>query len=436
MAQEFEPQKSRIATLLKKGYSLLYIWLLLPLLATLIGAILISRIANRFLGPTSYKIYVVGNMEARGNEAADTVAHQIYAAFDARKGYLKDFGGVTLQVVPQNDQKDPSQARQVAERISHQTDTLLVIGHIASSQTKEALPIYLNVSPPIPVILTTETNPDLVPIKIKKHTYRPVFRLAPTDKVQAQVAADLIARQANAEGKAIWVVQDISGNTVYSAFLANDFIKDVQKQHAKVVLWSTNLNTPTANALRVLNIGWVFFAGSWPAALVLIRELRVIYGHRMPGVVLSDASVHQELIDEGGNDVVGVYLTYPMRAPPKGGPDYAAYGDNACRVVERLFEDVYDSGDFDEIAAKEGGLAYRFRALMGIRRVKDARRVLASVMQEAEETRQVFDLANGHKVQFGVDEDGEDGVRVDSDAKFYIWRVSNKTFTDVSPTDE
>ena len=66
---------------------------------------------------------------------------------------------------------------------------------------------------------------------------------------------------------------------------------------------------------------------------------------------------------------------------------------------------------------------------MGMKRVTDARCVLSALMQEAEEDRRPFPLFEENKekkIAFGVDEDGEDGVRVDEYATFYVWQVKGK----------
>jgi hypothetical protein len=442
MKHNSQSAKPRAVWLFEQFYALLNRWIVVPLLSMLVGAVIISRITNWYFGTFPYKIYVVGNMNDSFS-VAKQINDGFTKEFEARSQELKNFEGGALTVAQEDDRGDPVRARQIAEKIARQPDTLMVIGHTASGQSKEALPVYLAAEPPIPVILTTETNPDLVPAKIKKHKFRPVFRLLPTDKVQARVAADFIKEQAGASHKSIWVVQDMSGigNHVYSSYLADEFVKDVSNGRTEgesgdrskdvssdVVLWSNNLSLPSPRALIDLNIGWVFFPGGWRPALVLIRELRGIYGSsrdRMPTIVLSDASAEQQLITGSDDDVkddVKVYITYPMKVEEKGS-DNSVYGRNAARVIEGLIEDDNSSLDFDEVADQCRTIGYHFRSLMGIKRVRDARCVLSALMQEAEEDRRSFLLSKEKKIAFGVDEDGEDGVRVDKDATFYVWRV-------------
>lgn len=427
MTRNSQSSKPRAVWLFEKFYGLLNRWIVLPFLTALVGAVIISRITNWYFGTYPYKIYVVGNMNDPFS-VAKQINDGFTKEFEKRSQELKNFEGAALTVVQEDDRGDPTRARQIAEKIAGRPDTLMVIGHAASSQSKEALPVYMATEPPIPVILTTETNPDLVPAKIRKHKFRPVFRLLPTDKVQARAAADFIEDQAGASGKSIWVVQDLSGigNHVYSSYLADEFVKDVHGGPIKVVLWSDNLSPPSPSAISDLNIGWVFFPGGWRPALVLIRELRRIYAankDQMPRILLSDASAEQQLIAAGGPEVDGVFLTYPMKVDEKGS-DNSVYGKNAARVIKGLIDDDNNSADFDEVADQCRTIGYHFRSIMGIRRVRDARCVLSALMQEAEEDRRPFQLSKEKKIAFGVDEDGEDGVRVDADAVFSVWQVN------------
>ena len=428
MPHDTVEQAGRTASIAKQIFAIFRAWFLLPLAGALIGATIITRIASRILAPDSYKIYIIGDLD---NSAA---AQKIALAFDLCN--LREFRGVPLEVAKRNDAGEPAQARQLAENVSRQPNTLLVIGHIASGQTKEALPIYLAVQPPIPVILTVETTPNLVPVTAQSGTYSPVLRLTPTDREQARIAAHFIAKQVapakiTSEQNAIWVVEDVSGDTVYSEFLTNEFIREVQRRRGKVVLWSNNLNIPALQELRALDVGWVFFAGNWPAALVLIRELRAVYksdrGLKMPSILLSDACVDQQLIDEGGPDVVGVYLTFPMKVS-QGGKGYAAHAKNVCKIVQTLLEEADYTPDVYRLAQKEGGPAYEFRSILGINRASDARRLLSSRMRFAEDQAESFTLANGSKIRFArKDQDGEQGARIDPDATFHIWQVREGT---------
>ena len=158
-------------------------WVVLPLLGALLGAMLIGRIIDWVIGPKTYKIYVVGNFEDGG--AAASIWDGI-----SKGGSLGKIDGIPVELEKGNDFGDPLSAQRISIDLASRNDLLAVVGHFASTQTKAALPAYLRTAnPPIPVILTTETNPNLLPPKPRETIYDPVFRLSPTDDDQASKAA-------------------------------------------------------------------------------------------------------------------------------------------------------------------------------------------------------------------------------------------------------
>jgi branched-chain amino acid transport system substrate-binding protein len=358
-------------------------------------------------------VYVVGALE-------DEATKQIWEGFSEQRSRLTSFGSVKVEVESVDDLGDPLNARRISLDLAERNDTLMIVGHHFSTQTKEALPAYLQqAQPPIPTILTTETNPNLLPPKITKGTYYPVFRLSPTDEKQAESAAQFAISQG---ATAFWVVEDVS-NPVYSNFLARKFIDQVQEKSKRVLLWSTNLNIPSVDAIQALKIDWVFYAGDWPNALILIRQLKaVLPKNKVPGVILSDGSTDRRLIDQGAEDVEGVYLTHPMTARVYTDVRYGLYGKDAFRLVAQLLEE----GDkrYGELARKEGGMWYLAESVLGIHRVVDARNVLLALMEEAVRTRHAFDLSDGTKCTFE-----DDGTR--QDAVFHVWKVQNHQFVDI-----
>src|SRR5262249_4195664 len=192
----------------RRIYPIIVGLLLLPLLGAVINWIVIDRLIARARGPDSYKVYIVGNLQRE-----DSVAQQIYTEFTA-EGDLKTIDGTPIEVTLKDAQGDPTQARQIAAKIAVKNDTLLVIGHIGSTQTKAALPVYLAADPPVPVILTTETNPNLTPPKLSNTKRFPILRLSPNDAQQARSAAKFMEK---AGAKAIWVVENVD-NPVYSSY--------------------------------------------------------------------------------------------------------------------------------------------------------------------------------------------------------------------------
>jgi branched-chain amino acid transport system substrate-binding protein len=410
----------RLISLAKmRVYPIIVGLLLAPLLAGLINWIVIDRLIARARGPDSYKIYVIGNVERD-----DSAAQQIYKQFIAQ-GDLKTIDGAPIEVRLEDDQGDPEQARQMAAKIAAKNDTLMVIGHIGSTQTKAALPAYLAANPPVPVMLTTETNPNLTPPKLRSTKRFPIFRLSPNDEQQARSAAQFLERT---RAKAIWVVEDVD-NPVYSSYLGSEFIRQVQKSESRrVLLLTDNMRLPSVRAFDALKIDWVFFAGGSDHALVLIRQLQKMYAAR-PGILLTDASADKDLITEGRSDVEGVYLTYPVRAAQYAKFGHRIYGAMARDVTDYLIESAVTSD-------LSFGFSYELRHMLGIRSAHDARILLAAEIEDAQSSHTRFvltnPLTNEMSLQFGVGDGDDDGTRVDQNAAFDIWQICGGKFRDVA----
>jgi branched-chain amino acid transport system substrate-binding protein len=414
MSDERSSQKTKAHTLMGLVIGSLARWILVPLITGLIAAIFTGRVINRIVQPLSYKIYMIGPLGEDGTK-------QIWKAFSERKAELARIGEVPLEMESIDDQGDPVNAERISLGLAAKNDTLMVVGHVASTQTKAALPAYLlKADPPIPVILTTETNPNLLPPKTSPGIYYPVFHLSPTDDEQALTAAQLAIDQGT---KACWVVEDTS-NPVYSTYLAGQFVEQLQRRSVKVLLWSTNLTIPSVEAIQALKIDRVFFAGEWRSALVLTRSLRAMFPNptvKTPGLILSDWSVDERLIDHGGDDTEGVYLVHALTARAFADGQFGGYGKDAFKLVKQLVEDA--NVRFDELAGAEDATGFLVRRALGLRRVRDARNALIAVMREAVKTGRKFDLDGGTKGMFK-----EDGTR--ADASFHIWTVKNHRFVD------
>jgi branched-chain amino acid transport system substrate-binding protein len=372
MADEVKPDSTRARRWLGDTWRFVSKWFVLPLLGALLGAMLIGRIIDWIIGPKAYKVYVVGNFQ--DSRAANAIWEAIL-----KGGTLGKIDGIPVELEKANDGGDPLSAQRISADLAGRNDSLLVIGHFASTQTKAALPAYLRTAnPPIPVILTTETNPNLSPPKPHEDTYDPMFRLSPTDDEQAKKAADFaIGKKAHG----FWVVEDLS-NPVYSDFLARKFSEHVLEHGSQVLLWTNNLSFPPVQTIKTLNVDWVFFAGSWQDALILLRQLRAMPGGEQVNVVLSDASVDQRLIDQGGLAIKDVFLTHPMLAEDYNGPSgFGAYGSSASQIVRQLLDGANDQ--FGQVASANGGFGYWYRHLLGLRRATDARIVIAALMKDA-----------------------------------------------------
>ena len=381
--------------------------------------VFVDRVKEAWLGPSSYKIYIVGNF----GDSQDS-SNQIRKAFLKKGQPPVKVGGVPVEIVTRNDQRDPEIARKVSEELARGSDTLMVIGHMYSTQTKAALPNYLlRAQPPIQVILTTETNPDILPSLPDQEYDRPVdmflpvFRLSPTDDTQARAAAEFMINRRGTDS--CWVVED-SSNPIYARYLALQFIRQMQLKGKKVLLWTPNLAAPDIESFRTLKADCVFFAGEWSNALMLIQQVRRIARALGPGadptILLSDWAAEKPLVEIGGDLVNDVFLVHPMESNLG---DYALTGQDARAVVDALLDEA--SRRFSTIAKKNGGLAYRLRSLLRMHRIADARRVLAQVMHCTVHRGYEFDLEAGRHARFTYQ-------TTNDLASFHIWTVRRREF--------
>lgn len=358
-------------------------FVLIPILMAIIGVVIVGRVTDWWTGPDSYYIYLAGDYR---NDPAIAKIFEGFLGAPCEKSdgeIIRDKGvdGVPIRVKCLDDRGDPAEVRRISGDLAHRADTLMVMGHVYSTLTKEALPNYLRqAQPAIPVVLTAETNPQLIPAKKAGSDYDPVFRLTPTDDEQAAKAAQFAIDNAK---QVLWVVED-ERNPVYSKYLALEFVRRVQEKEGKVVLWSTNMSVPPAETLNKLKIDFVFFAGDWSNALILIRQIKRIFPpHRMPVLFLSDAAVDQQLLKYGGKELDGlsIYLGYPLKAVQFKDSGFELFGKDARSIIDRLLVDT------DQHFVEESQVHSRFKywsmLLLNRHEVEDARAALKSRMMKA-----------------------------------------------------
>ncbi|SFK34808.1 branched-chain amino acid transport system substrate-binding protein [Nitrosomonas aestuarii] len=394
-------------------------FVVIPIVSAVIGIILVSRITDWWTGADSYYIYLVGDHKN------DQVIADVFEGFreqPCNNGDIqiadKTINNVPVKAKCVDDEGEPAKARQISDDLAKRDDTLMVIGHVKSTQTKAALPNYLiQARPPIPAILTLETNPHLIPgnqmDNESSEDYQPVFRLWPTDDKQAAEAGQFALKHNHS---VLWVVED-KHNPVYSQYLASRFVQWAQANHGKVVMWSTNMAVPPAETLRELKIGFVFFAGDWSNALILINQIKRIFPpkHR-PTLFLSDASVNPQLITYGGSDLdeINIYLTFPLTSAQYFNDGFKTIGKDARSIVDWLIDDT--SQHFETDRRENASFKYWLLFLLNRHEVEDARTVLNSRMEKAVRDDKVFE-STLDQYQF-VRDNGKNSL-----AQWHIWKV-------------
>jgi hypothetical protein len=406
------------------------------LLAALVSTMFIGRIVDSLVGPSTYFVYLVGDFDHKNFQ-------------DLREGFDQEQQKVNLKIANIDVRFQPLEAKENdAESISHnianKNDTLLVIGHLTSTASATALPNYLNADPPIPVILATETNPELLPRGYRlNYAYAPVFRLSPTDNQQAQKAAGFMVDNG---AKNIWVVEDAVTNQVYSRYLAQQFIRQVHEKSqihekrqiyekrqalgksqihekrqayemepSKVLLWTTNLQLPSPDVVQALRIDWVFFAGRPTNCLILTRQVKEMWKNKpnKPRIMLGDSCANLDLLRQGGEDIKEAFLTHPMLASEFNKVGFRMRGRQAFQLAKQLIDDA--DYNFRERASKNGGIWYYVNWVFGRHQIADARNALRGSMEEAANSAQRF-LLEEQRYTFNRDGTAQE-------AEFHVWKV-------------
>ena len=120
--------------LAKSAFDLVKRWLFVPLVGMLIGSVILQRVVTVILlKPDNYKVYLVGPFD-RDSEGAE----QMWTTL--KQSSLGTLDGVEVALRRENDHGDEVAATRIAQNLAHRPDTLMVIGHLVSTQTRAALP--------------------------------------------------------------------------------------------------------------------------------------------------------------------------------------------------------------------------------------------------------------------------------------------------------
>lgn len=180
-------------------------------LLVVLGVTVEDQFKDWWIGPKTYKVYLVGSL-------TDGPTQRIFRGFEKQHELLTPtIAGVPVEAEVVDDLGTADGARQVSRLIAARNDALLVVGHVMSTDTKAALPNYVQASPPLPVIATRETSPDLTMCCRAVSGLCPIIRMSPTDTDEAR---DLVA-YAVAQGKRRFLVVAGDVNAEYALPLAH-----------------------------------------------------------------------------------------------------------------------------------------------------------------------------------------------------------------------
>jgi branched-chain amino acid transport system substrate-binding protein len=382
-------------------------------LSAILSIIIVARVTNWWTGPQSYRVYVVGSFNP-----SQEITKEVWQGLTDKGDLKATIDGVSVVADWVNDAGDPTEARTVASALAARSDTLMVVGHLLSTQSKAALPFYLFTEQPIPVILATETNPEVLPVNAPDEGPYPVFRLSPTDDEQAGIAADFAVEKMGADR--FWIVRDTHNGT-YSTYLTEEFQHRVIQKGKHVVMTTTTDVHPDENELKKGNIDCVFFAGDESHAMLLIDQIRSIAWTRKPRVILSDWSVGPNLLPEKGEAAEGIFLTHPLAADVYRKDSYVWYGRQVREIVEHIIRDA--NLRFSQALIDKKPVSFLLKRVLNIHRVGDARTAVSAIMNERH-TFQTQDL------MYKFDHEGRNAT-----SEFHVWKIQNRKFLECDQDD-
>ncbi|HSX19811.1 MAG TPA: branched-chain amino acid ABC transporter substrate-binding protein [Gammaproteobacteria bacterium] len=182
------------------------------------------------------------------------------------KGGLK---GVTIEILPVDDQCSPDIAVKQAENIIKDQQYQAVIGHVCSAATLATSSMYARAK--VLTITPTATND-----KITDRKFNTVFRMTGTDQQQSVVAANFIAK--TLKSKRIAILHD---QELYSKDLADLVSEQLLHLDTAPVLYQgvargTRNFTPIIKKIKSLNADAIYFAGLYPEVAALAKTLNVL----------------------------------------------------------------------------------------------------------------------------------------------------------------
>ena len=267
--------------------------------------------------------------------------HALQIAVDEANAKGEIISGCRLEIVSLDDQHNPSQAVAMAKRLASDPQVVAVVGHVNSSCSLAAAPIYQNAR--LTQISPSSSNPE-----ISRKGYDTFFRTCATDDIQAPHAAYFAFNRLKA--RKVFIIDD---KTTYGKGIADEFEKEILRLGSAVlghegIMQADKDFTPLLTKIKALNPEIIFFGGMYPEGALLVRQAQALglSAEWLGG----DGLYVTSFIDLAKEDAEGVYCTfigadvsamasakhyietYNTRFGQERGP-YSAYAYDAANII-------------------------------------------------------------------------------------------------------
>ena len=314
---------------------------------------------------------------------------------------------------------DPITAIDQARNLAERKQVLVLIGPSQSSIAATVIEIYKDSGKPL---LLLATNPELT--EGNYPNVKTVFRLPPTDRAQVDTLVDLFAPERRpttqfpnpdpplgGQPRTLAILRDHS-NQKYTEYIAVTVRKELEERIQldncapcpRIVVYgvvgapgATMHVTQTMTSVRPDDL---LFIGSRATALTLIEQAHSLGWS--PRIFVTEASVGNGFLKLGGDNVEGVYATFPADDQAS----FQSYGSDAVSILAKLRSDIQAKGHF--------GILWRdFWGLLS-----------EDLAEKLDKTRDLGVLAKDLINEYSFNLDGDNTA-----VRFHIWQVTNGQWT-------
>lgn len=277
----------------------------------------------------------------------------IKAGVNLKLKEINDAGGINgqkVELVWGDDLCAPKDAGTVASKFAADKSIVAVIGHLCSSATLAAMPIYVRAG--LVAISPTSTNPTIG--DVGKGWF---FRNCYTDDFQGKyLATYVVPKLLGKNSVAIFYENNDYAIGLKDAFVAGAKSSGVKVTGAEAYVAKTTDFTPQLTKLLRDKPDTIFLCGYHPEGALIAGQARKL-GFNGP-LFGADGIDNEDYIKLGGKATDNTYLTVPFLAASAGpaGQDFAkAFKATYGRDVDWMSANAYDClGILAQVIAKSG----------------------------------------------------------------------------------
>lgn len=408
--------------------------IIVPFLLVIVGIVFLDPVKDWWIGPKQYKVYLVGSEKSQETK-------RLFRGVNlGSKLQTLQIDDVDIVVEDVDDKGSTSVS--TAKDLANREDTLLVIGHVSSQRTIDALPIYMQAQPPIPLIATKETNPDLLR-KVsgcKGPLDCPLLQMSPTDDQQAVDTINFAFQRLRPQNQSkpavrFLVVKQINdANKSYVDYLTDRY-EGLLSNVAYTGRGAVHIGTvnivdakdiaQTMATIESMEPSCLIFVGNFAIASQFLGFFQEKFpdAKTRPLVMLSDASIDPRVLKEGFGALDNVFVTYPLSSVEYRETE-SILGRDASAIVQEL---VRRAGSHRPMTNTDNW-QYGLRRALRMHRVTDARRALSSALEEIVRTGDAVTGPTNNNYSFSFPFHRKD-------AKFHVWQIKQREVMDVDQMD-